>query len=288
MQTILKDNQTYQTLKKIKNNEEISTLELERIVAILLKTRKLEEYCKTITYGISPTYNMIKREIKLNCDYDEYWVESVFDEFITTKLDHLKPKIVDEKKFDTRTYNLLFLFSGLHELRHVEQKKILIEQYNNYETSFLKNLLSSQLSAHFSNYHDKSYHEYDANINAILDLTQLFEEMEFKNIELFNQYLAFKILVAYSNINDTKYSTPLSNNNHLTNQNYDNLFSKRHSIEMYNTMKSAYLQTKYSFTPNKEDIISNIKRGDKLEHINNLEPIYTGEEKSNNLIKKLV
>ena len=64
----------------------------------------------------------------------------------------------------------------MHELRHAEQKKILIEDYEKYDKYFLRNMITNTIrSYYYPCDHDKLYSEYDAFVNPMFDITKVGE-----------------------------------------------------------------------------------------------------------------
>ena len=123
------------------------------------------------------------------------------------------------------TDKIFILFAILHELEHANQQKNIIENYEHFDKIYIENLISSITNRHFVTntnfYHDLAYHEYDANLNAILKINEINSKKPLEGIENLNQYGAHLILNSYYNKNN-EIESPLSQNDKLTKSEREN------------------------------------------------------------------
>lgn len=155
----------------------------------------------------SPEFDFGNNVLGLSNNIDSDWMNQELDEFVTSK----NLKIVDGIENINITNELLndiLIFLTKHEIRHAEQNKILTETYRNYDKTYVKYLLISLMkSTNFLKmlYHDKLYFEFDANINSMNG----FNSNEMK------RYLAYKLLVSYTNKLGKEYIDPITANKNM-------------------------------------------------------------------------
>lgn len=155
----------------------------------------------------SPEFDFGNNVLGLSNNIDSDWMNQELDEFVTSK----NLKIVDGIENINITNELLndiLIFLTKHEIRHAEQNKILTETFRNYDKTYVKYLLISLMkSTNFLKmlYHDKLYFEFDANINSMRG----FNSNEMK------RYLAYKLLVSYTNKLGKEYIDPITANKNM-------------------------------------------------------------------------
>lgn len=178
--------------------------ELQKIAELILleKDLKVNDIYFTLK---SPEYNFGNNTLGLSNNYNSDWLNQELDEFKCHKYLKMIDKI-DEVIIDEKLINSILVFLTYHEIRHAEQNKILSETYEKYDKTYVKYLLISLLKSTQllrKLYHDKLYFEFDANMNAIINL---------KDNETIKRYLAYKIMVSYTNKSGTAYIDPISAN----------------------------------------------------------------------------
>ncbi|MDD6387783.1 MAG: hypothetical protein PUA68_01805 [Bacilli bacterium] len=155
----------------------------------------------------SPEFDFGNNVLGLSNNIDSDWMNQELDEFVTNK----NLKIVDGIENINITNELLndiLIFLTKHEIRHAEQNKILTETFRNYDKTYVKYLLISLMkSTNFLKmlYHDKLYFEFDANINSM----SCFNSNEMK------RYLAYKLLVSYTDKLGKEYIDPITANKNM-------------------------------------------------------------------------
>lgn len=155
----------------------------------------------------SPEFDFGNNVLGLSNNIDSDWMNQELDEFVTSK----NLKIVDGIENINITNELLndiLIFLTKHEIRHAEQNKILTETFRNYDKTYVKYLLISLMkSTNFLKmlYHDKLYFEFDANINS----------MKGFNSNVMKRYLAYKLLVSYTNKLGKEYIDPITANKNM-------------------------------------------------------------------------
>lgn len=267
-------------LDKIKKEQLFKFEDLYYIAEEIIKEKGLENYVYKIVSKEYPAYNYYDRKVELNLNLNSFWVKAFEEE---ARLNYKGP---------VNYYNLLFLFSVMHELRHAEQKKILIEDYEKYDKYFLRNMITNTIrSYYFPSDHDKLYSEYDAFVNPMFDITKVGELTKTEDIKLINRNIARKILYAYIDFNG-KIKCPIEINEEITSALWNRLYDESQSIgEQYNSLyyqcEDAYYHACTTKRKIKDTLEERLKNGDRVENITDLRDIWLGKKETKDLVKTL-
>lgn len=267
-------------LDKINKEQLFKFEDLYYIAEEIIKEKGLQNYVYKIVSKDAPTYNYYNRKVELNSDINSYWVKAFEKEARLTN------------KGPVNYYNLLFLYSVMHELRHAEQKKLLIEDYEKCDKYFLRNMITTTIrSYYYPNDHDKLYSEYDAFVNPMFDITKIGELTKAEDIKLINRNIARKILYAYIDFYG-KIKCPIEINEEITSALWNRLYADSQRIgEEYNSLYFQFEDAYYHACMAKHKIDASLeeclKIGDKVDNITDLRDVWLGKQESKDLVKTL-
>ena len=281
------------------NNIKLENKDIFELTKILVLSQQLQKYCKSITLTEQNyfSYSNFERTITLP---NEQGINGnkLQNRMISAMKEKNRENIMFENK--NSTDKIFILFAILHELEHANQQKNIIENYEHFDKIYIENLISSITNRHFVTntnfYHDLAYHEYDANLNAILKINEINAKKPLEGIENLNQYGAHLILNSYYNKNN-EIESPLSQNDKLTKKERenntrdfkDNYENKDELVDLHKEFKDAFF---YSIEGNEKlsnDLYSRLLRGDNLtkSEIEMLHDIANGKIKTDNLFNTL-
>lgn len=268
----------YKIIRKIKNNELLDEFDLMKFAELLRDEYDLRSLISTYS---EPAYANGIDMILVNADTKAEWIQHEISRFV----DGMLIKVyLDSKKAKVPTtvfdYNILLLNAVAHEVRHAYQPAMLMKKdiYTKEDITFLKNMLKSinKLSV-FKNmfFHDYLYFEYDADLNAAMKISEFNELYLNKNLDYYNEYVAYKILRAYTSSDGKKKSTPIINNNEIYGRKFKN--------------KNVDYMNAFNYLKDLEDSPENILNGGKVEDklLENLKDIYMGDTKVKDIRKVL-
>lgn len=201
----------------------------------------------------SPEFDFGNNTLGLSNNVDSDWMNQELNEFITNKNLKIVDNI-DNVNITNELLNDILIFLTKHEIRHAEQNKILTETFKNYDKTYVKYLLISLMkSTNFLKmlYHDKLYFEFDANINSMKG---------FNNKDT-KRYLAYKLLVSYTNKLGKEYIDPITANKSMFGDNLNGI--------------PNFSVTQYVINHN-DDSIKSLLLGNKLdiEELDSIKKVY--------------
>lgn len=266
-------------LDKIKQEQLFKYEDLYYIAEEIIKAKGLENYVYKIVSKDYPAYNFYDRKMELNLNVNSFWVKAFEEE---ARLG----------KGPVNYYNFLFLYSVMHELRHAEQKKILIEDYEKYDKYFLRNMITNTIrSYYYPNDHDKLYSEYDAFVNPMFDITKVGELTKAEEVKLINRNIARKLLYAYIDFYGN-IKCPIEINEEVTSSLWKRLYADSQRIgEEYNSLyflcEDAYYHACNTKLKPDDSLKERLRRGDTVENITDLRDVWLGKIETNDIIKTL-
>ncbi|MDD6387784.1 MAG: hypothetical protein PUA68_01810 [Bacilli bacterium] len=281
------------------NDLKLENKDIFELTKILVLSQQLQKYCKSITLTGQNyfSYSNFERTITLP---DEQGINGnkLQNRMISAMKEKNRENIMFENKESTD--KIFILFAILHELEHANQQKNIIENYEHFDKIYIENLISSITNRHFVTstnfYHDLAYHEYDANLNAILKINEINSKKPLEGIENLNQYGAHLILNSYYNKNN-EIESPLSQNDKLTKSNRennirdfkDNYDHKDDLVDLNKEFKNAFFYSIEGSEKLSNDLHSRLLRGDNLtkQEIEMLHDIANGKIKTDNLFNTL-
>lgn len=266
-------------LDKIKQEQLFKYEDLYYIAEEIIKEKGLENYVYKIVSKDYPAYNFYDRKMELNLDINSFWVKAFEEEARLGKV-------------PVNYYNFLFLYSVMHELRHAEQKKILIEDYEKYDKYFLRNMITNTIrSDYYPCDHDKLYSEYDAFVNPMFDITKVGELTKAEEVKLINRNIARKLLYAYIDFCGN-IKCPIEINEEVTSSLWKRLYTDSQRIgEEYNSLyflcEDAYYHACNTKLKADDSLEERLKRGDTVENITDLRDVWLGKNETTDIIKTL-
>ena len=266
-------------LDKIKQEQLFKFEDLYYIAEEIIKGKGLENYVYKIVSKDYPAYNFYDRNMELNLNVNSFWVKAF-------------EKEARLGKGPVNYYNFLFLYSVMHELRHAEQKKILIEDYEKYDKYFLRNMITNTIrSYYYPNDHDKLYSEYDAFVNPMFDITKVGELTKAEEVKLINRNIARKLLYAYIDFYGN-IKCPIEINEEVTSSLWKRLYADSQRIgEEYNSLyflcEDAYYHACNTKLKPDDSLEERVRRGEKVENITDLRDVWLGKKESKDLVKTL-
>ena len=268
----------YNLIKKIKNKELLNDEDLI-IFAELLEEEKMMSF-QGIEKFEEPAYATKEDILLINGDIESRWFQAELAYFYDGQL--IKPHLEYKKRIKpvkTEDYNFVLLNSVAHEARHAYQQRLIKYHFRNEkDITLLKNLLMS-LKKHsiLKNFlfHDYLYYEYDADLNAALEINKFNEIYLNMDLTNYNEFAAYKILRAYTSTDLKKITTPIENN--------EMLFGTKNKIK-----NKELLPVKEYIEMNKEteETIFNGGNVDK-KLLEMLKDVYMGDTKVKNIEKVL-
>lgn len=281
------------------NDLKLENKDIFELTKILVLSQQLQKYCKSITLTGQNyfSYSNFERTITLP---DEQGING--NKLQNRMISAMKEKNRENIMFESKesTDKIFILFAILHELEHANQQKNIIENYEHFDKIYIENLISSITNRHFVTstnfYHDLAYHEYDANLNAILKINEINSKKPLEGIENLNQYGAHLILNSYYN-KFNEIESPLSQNDKLTKSERennirdfkDNYDHKDDLVDLHKEFKNAFFYSIEGSEKLSNDLHSRLLRGDNLtkQEIEMLHDIANGKIKTDNLFNTL-
>ena len=266
-------------LDKIKQEQLFKFEDLYYIAEEIIKEKGLENYVYKIVSKDYPAYNFYDRKMELNLNVNSFWVKDFEEEARLGKV-------------PVNYYNFLFLYAVLHELRHAEQKKILIEDYEKYDKYFLRNMITNTIrSYYYPCDHDKLYSEYDAFVNPMFDITKVGELTKAEEVKLINRNIARKLLYAYIDFYGN-IKCPIEINEEVTSSLWKRLYADNQRIgEEYNSLyflcEDAYYHACNTKLKPDDSLEERLRRGDTVENITDLRDVWLGKIETTDIIKTL-
>lgn len=268
----------YNIVKRIKNYELLDQFDLMKFAELLRDEYNLNSLISTYS---EPAYANGIDMILVNADTKAEWIEHEISRFVDGMLIRV---YLDSKKGRVPTtvfdYNILLLNSVAHEVRHAYQPAMLMKRdiYTKEDITLLKNMLKSikKLSM-LKNmlFHDYLYFEYDADLHAAMKIAEFNELYLNKDLDYYNEYVAYKILRAYTSTDGKKKSTPIINNNEIYGRKFKN--------------KNVDYMNAFNYLKDLEDSPENILNGGKVDDktLETLRDIYMGDTKVKDIRKVL-
>ena len=264
-------------LDKMKKEQLFKFEDLYYIAEEIIKEKGLENYVTKIVSGCEPAYYAHQKKVSLNTNLNSYWVSTFEDE------------LCFKRKAPVNYYNLLLLYSLMHELRHAEQKKIIVEDYEKYGKYFLRNMIMGTVrNYYYPDDHDKLYTEYDAFVDPMFELNKL----DMDELMILNRNIANRIYYAYLDYDNKTIKCPIEINEEVTSQLWNRLYSESQMAgEPENSMYfKAYDAYEYANMCKRErfmNIEDKLKIGDVVDNINIVDDIYKGKIRTKNIINEL-
>ena len=264
-------------LDKMKKEQLFKFEDLYYIAEEIVKEKGLGNYVTKIVSGCEPAYYAHQKKISLNTNLNSYWVSTFEDE------------LCFKRKAPVNYYNLLLLYSLMHELRHAEQKKIIVEDYEKYGKYFLRNMIMGTVrNYYYPDDHDKLYTEYDAFVDPMFELNKL----DIDELMILNRNIANRIYYAYLDYDNKTIKCPIEISEEVTSQLWNRLYSESQMAgEPENSMYfKAYDAYEYANMCKRErfmNIEDKLKIGDVVDNINIVDDIYKGKIRTKNIINEL-
>lgn len=264
-------------LDKLKKEQLFKFEDLYYIAEEIIKLKGLENYVDKIVAGSEPAYYTKDKKVSLNTNINSYWVSCFEDE------------LCFKRKAPVNYYNLLLLYSLMHELRHAEQKKIIVEDYEKYGKYFLRNMIMGTVrNYYYPDDHDKLYTEYDAFVNPMFELNKL----DMDELMILNRNIAYRIYYAYLDYDNKTIKCPIEISEEVTSHLWKRLYSESQMAgesknSMYFKAYDAYEYANMCKREKSNKIEDKLKIGDVVDNINIVDDIYKGKIRTKNIINEL-